>query len=251
MNKTLIALGVLALAGIAAYFYFSPAPEQLSVSDKTPYTDNGTGLAFEYPAGPSGYVLEEREPSQSEADLVKTIILTETAEHERMTQNPPQGGEGPAVIAVHVLKNGKKQFPLQWATENQQYSNYNLKTGAEEERIVGGANAVGYMTDGLYAAETVVVAHGEYMYVFTGQFMDADSELRRDFRPILESVNFIPPAASAGKININAVCEGALAYMTFPDGASAEAFVAECKEGKHPEVIEKYKADLNLDGAAI
>ncbi|HEY4487466.1 MAG TPA: hypothetical protein VI483_01735 [Candidatus Paceibacterota bacterium] len=40
--------------------------------------------------------------------------------------------------------------------------------------------------------------------------------------------------------------------MSFPDGASAEAFVQECREGKHPEVIEKYKADINLgDGAGI
>lgn len=60
-----------------------------------------------------------------------------------------------------------------------------------------------------------------------------------------------PAPAASGKININAVCDGALAYMSFPDGAAADKFVAECKEGKHPEVIEKYKADLNLDGAAI
>jgi uncharacterized protein YceK len=58
--------------------------------------------------------------------------------------------------------------------------------------------------------------------------------------------------ASQGKLDINAVCEGALAYMTFPDGASADAFVAECKEGKRPEVIERYKVDMNLgDGAQI
>jgi hypothetical protein len=58
--------------------------------------------------------------------------------------------------------------------------------------------------------------------------------------------------ASNAKINVDAVCQGALAYMTFPDAAAAEVFVGECKEGKHPEVIEKYKADMNLgDGAAI
>lgn len=56
---------------------------------------------------------------------------------------------------------------------------------------------------------------------------------------------------SQGKLNINTVCEGALAYMTFPDAKSADLFVAECKEGKYPEVIERYKADMNLgDGAA-
>ncbi len=52
------------------------------------------------------------------------------------------------------------------------------------------------------------------------------------------------------KIDINAVCEGALAYMTFTDGASADKFVADCKEGKYPEVIEKFKADLNLGAGA-
>ena len=55
-----------------------------------------------------------------------------------------------------------------------------------------------------------------------------------------------------GKLNIQVVCESALAYMSFPDGASAELFVSECMEGKHPEVIERYKADMNLgDGAVI
>lgn len=52
------------------------------------------------------------------------------------------------------------------------------------------------------------------------------------------------------KIDINVVCEGALAYMTFSDGEAAEKFVAECKAGEHPEVIEHYKAQLNLGAGA-
>lgn len=59
-------------------------------------------------------------------------------------------------------------------------------------------------------------------------------------------------APAQGKLNIDAVCRSALAYMTFSDGAAAEAYVADCKQGKHPEVIERYKADMGLgDGAAI
>ncbi len=55
-----------------------------------------------------------------------------------------------------------------------------------------------------------------------------------------------------GKININEVCEGALIRMTFPNGAAAEKFVADCKEGKHPEVIEQFRVEMNLgDGAQI
>jgi hypothetical protein len=56
----------------------------------------------------------------------------------------------------------------------------------------------------------------------------------------------------SGKLDINVVCEGALSYMTFPDAQSAETFVNECKEGKHPEVIERYKEQMGLgDGATI
>ena len=59
-------------------------------------------------------------------------------------------------------------------------------------------------------------------------------------------------AMQTGKLNINVVCESALSYMTFPDGKSADKFVAKCKDGKHPDVIERYKAQLNLgDGANI
>lgn len=60
------------------------------------------------------------------------------------------------------------------------------------------------------------------------------------------------PNSSSGKLNINIVCESALTYMRFPTALMAESFVAECKEGKHPEVIEHYKAQLELgEGVAI
>lgn len=54
------------------------------------------------------------------------------------------------------------------------------------------------------------------------------------------------------KINVQAVCEGALAYTTFTDGAAADAYVAECIEGKYPDVIDRYIESLNLgEGIAI
>ncbi len=68
----------------------------------------------------------------------------------------------------------------------------------------------------------------------------------------MPEVNAPTDTSSQGKLNINVVCEGALSYMTFMDGSSAEKFVAECKEGKHPEVIDRYKTEMNLgDGATI
>jgi len=54
------------------------------------------------------------------------------------------------------------------------------------------------------------------------------------------------------RLNIDTICEGALAYMTFPSGAAAEAFVQECKNGEHPEVIEQWKIQMGItDDRAI
>lgn len=52
------------------------------------------------------------------------------------------------------------------------------------------------------------------------------------------------------KINVDQVCNESLVYMTFTDSVSADLFVKECKEGKHPEVIEQYKARMNLGAGA-
>jgi hypothetical protein len=56
----------------------------------------------------------------------------------------------------------------------------------------------------------------------------------------------------SGKLNINLVCEKATETMRFMDQKSKDAFISGCIDGKNPEVIEKYKADMNLGaGAAI
>ena len=57
---------------------------------------------------------------------------------------------------------------------------------------------------------------------------------------------------SQAKLNIDLVCQQAISYMKFADAKSMERFVSDCKDGKHPEVIERYKANMNLgDGAKI
>ncbi len=53
------------------------------------------------------------------------------------------------------------------------------------------------------------------------------------------------------KIDINAVCEGALAYMTFESGDAAAQFVAECIEGMHPEVIDRWKQEMGFDNLQV
>lgn len=59
----------------------------------------------------------------------------------------------------------------------------------------------------------------------------------------------------SGKIDINAVCNAAIISMTFENGAAADAFVQECIDGQHPEVIEQYMQEMRdvngIDSAII
>lgn len=58
-------------------------------------------------------------------------------------------------------------------------------------------------------------------------------------------------SALTGKIDPRVACESALMYTTFETGEQADAFIVECIEGKHPEVINRYIESIKLDGATI
>lgn len=98
----------------------------------------------------------------------------------------------------------------------------------------------------LIALAALVVLGGGY-YWYTQQTPSESAEVEEEM-----TVEDIESQDSQSKLDINVVCESALAYMTFTDGESAAQFVAECKAGEHPEVIERYKADMGYgEGAAI
>ena len=75
-----------------------------------------------------------------------------------------------------IFKNSKSRHASVWAMENVKDSNFNLKLTEPKEAVVGGANAVRYMADGLYASENVIVAHGGLIYIFSGMYIDQNSQ---------------------------------------------------------------------------
>jgi hypothetical protein len=241
-------IAVLVVVAAVLSLMYGPKVQAPGADDSATYSNPEIGLEFAYRAGPKGYVVNEAIPMAVDPILFRFVHVVPA---EVASQTPPEGGEGPAQISISVYKNVGNEQSGQWAESHPQYSNIQLKTGEVKEVVVGGANAVEYARDGLYPATVVVVAHGSYVYVFDGAYLDKDSDLYKDFLPLVNSVTFIPVAeentATSGKLNIDEVCQGALAYMSFPSSVEADAFVAECKEGKRPEVIEKYKADRGLN----
>jgi hypothetical protein len=178
------------IGGYYLYIYWALGNDSVeqAVEEYRTYSQSDIGLEFHYPEGPKGYVVDERMPADLDTGLIKNIILTRT---EDANQELPVGGESSPAIVISVFENTKKQFPRTWADENIQYSNINLIMGESEEVVVGGANAIRYVADGLYVSENVVVAHGDHMYVIAGQFMDQDSPIRHDYHALIESIRFI------------------------------------------------------------
>lgn len=54
-------------------------------------------------------------------------------------------------------------------------------------------------------------------------------------------------SGAQGKIDMNAVCDSALAYMSFKSGEEADAWVASCKRGERPEAIEQWKVQMGIN----
>ncbi len=152
------------------------------------YHDSHGGMTFEYATGVDGYVIEERIPVAADEEAIKTIVLIPS---EDATNDPPLGGEAPPALSVTLYKNNENLSPQAWAERNPQHSNIHLLQGATVSSTIAGADAIRYMADGLYVSENIVISHNGMIYLITGQFIDHHSDIRRDFSPLVESINFI------------------------------------------------------------
>lgn len=127
---------------------------------------------------------------------------------------------------------------------------FGIRTDDGEYYAVNFGQSAGAMEQ--FQAGAHVTAEG---FVVIKEALSTDHWQKYNMKGIFTVTRVIDPAPAntpQAKINIDAVCEGALAYMSFSDAVNAAQFVADCKEGKHPEVIEQYKAQMNLgDGAMI
>jgi hypothetical protein len=84
-------------------------------------------------------------------------------------------------------------------------------------------------------------------FVIAKEALSSDEWQKFDMKGIFTITNVQKESAPAqAKLNIQEICQGALAYMTFTDGKAADAFVQSCVQGEHPEVIDRYKKDMGI-----
>lgn len=168
---------------------------EFPVSDETwrrVTLDELGNLQFDFRVVPDGYILVERSlVEEDDKDLQKIYVLMLKKDYEELMAST-DAREGPPAITMYIFENRQNMFPSQWAQNHQLYTNLNDDTRTTDV-VVGGANAIRYMTDGLYQAENVVVAHGGYVYLFSGAYLAEDSLIRNDFKKLVNDVRFVAP----------------------------------------------------------
>jgi hypothetical protein len=100
--------------------------------------------------------------------------------------------------------------------------------------------------------ERTTLVGGTLAIVIIGFFVWLSSlivvEIGDQSTPLTTTKKLVVPT---GKIDVRVACESGLMYTTFSSSEEADVFVAECVEGKYPEVIERYIESMDLDGAKI
>ena len=256
-NKVTFFIFMGGLCLLAVYFAFnsfmaierSADTPVVTASSTELYTLPAEGLEFVYPSGDDGYTLIELVVTEGAPLPVRTIRLVPTKDY---LDEQDRMGEGSPSWLLSVYQNDQMLQPSVWAHTFAVASNIDFALGEPRETIVAGVNTVTYRIDGLYPAQVYIIAHAGFIYVVQAAFMDESTRTFTEHEAWLQSFTFMSVEQSTtGKLDPKVACESALAYMTFENAASADAFVAACIAGEHPEVIDRYKTDTGLDGAAI
>lgn len=169
------------------------AEDYLRVGKGT-YTNSDVGYQFSYEKGADGYELQTPDAMSSDTTFTTGVQLMLHDDYEEL-QAATDAREGPPTIAVRVYENEGNQSAAVWVDDYAQESNITLAFAEPEEAVVGGANAVMYVSDGLYPTRTYVIAHGGYIFVLTGSYLDQNSRIYRDFDTIVDSFTFIATAS--------------------------------------------------------
>lgn len=209
------------------------------------------GYEFAYKKGPDGYIVLE-DNSSSDPDLVSSRTLINQLEYEALKAST-EAHDGPMAIYLRIYSNPENLQASAWALQKPTESNIEIAKDEPKEVLVGGVDAIQYTVDGLYLIDTYIITSGKFVYVLAGSYLDKESVIHEDFNNLISSFTLTQTTNTAplGKINPRVPCEGALAYMTFTSGIEADAFVEACVAGEHPEVIERYIKDLELDETVI
>ncbi len=169
MKKIFIPILILAAVG-GAYLLKQSRPAILE------FKSTIIPLSFKYK---EGYIVMEKDD---------TITIMKEADYLSILNGKRIGGEGPAVMSIRQVDNPNNPSPKTWAEQYPPQSNYGQKTSEVSELTVSGFPAITYDADGLYPNRNVIVGTPYRLYYIFGSYEDKNSDLYRDFQPLINSI---------------------------------------------------------------
>lgn len=173
----------LVLIGGGAFFFANKTENGPQMATEL---HEATGLKFSYRVEPMGYILKEN-------DAGYILMLQEEYAELMEAVDRGDGREGPQYIGVQIFENRENLSASVWADRNLAYSNINLAFGeVDRDAVFAGGNAVRYVSDGLYTQDTIVLAQGGFIFIFSGPVVGGHSVIGPDYQEFLASVEFLP-----------------------------------------------------------
>jgi len=195
-----VLMGGVLIGGLCWYATVEAPTEPLmnDVAEAVNVVDaSDVGLTFAYKTMAAGYSLSTLEATGvADSGFVRLYTLA-TAETLMLIQQPGEASELPPTIGIAIYRNVNNETASVWVNAHAELSNLQLASSEiNRDSVLAGANAVAYTIDGVYPTQVVVVAHGEYIYVFLGAYLDQDDQIRDEFNALLQSVVFVPVPGS-------------------------------------------------------
>ena len=148
------------------------------------------GFSFTYKSSATGgYTLTEPPLGQEGDGLIKIITFEENV--SLPNSSAPTPSETPPQMSILVLQNIEQTDIRTWAQKNIIYSGFDRIVGEVKEQSLGNTKAISYITDGLYATETVVFASNGFIVIFLGPYIDKQSDLYKDFKMLIDSIQVL------------------------------------------------------------
>jgi predicted Zn-dependent protease len=190
MKKTLtVIVGALLVLGGAWYLFSVYLVSKLDGSGGVQAPQSGLtafesaefGLAFQYPNTYDTVIQEEGNAERS----WQTLVLLPVG------YVPPEGGEGPATITIQKFPNPEGLSLEQWVRGDAR-SNWKLIVDerASRDTTVAGEPALWYHYSALYENDSVAVAYGDTIYIFTVAWLSPEETIRKELNALLSTVSF-------------------------------------------------------------
>jgi hypothetical protein len=149
------------------------------------FTSASLGLSFKYDNSPDGFVVRMvPQSSDSPAGYLGGLVLLRTADSHVVIRD----GDGPPAISISVYDNPSQATADTWVQSSPWG---NVRAGDAILPVVygGGAQGVRYTSEGLYSADTVVLAKGTRIYLLVGMFDSQEAALKDAFAKVLSTLS--------------------------------------------------------------